>query len=199
MDGCHSRNCDWKQTRAWSSEAYRHRVSLGTRDDGHGKQDLAVVFLTNHVDAATMLICVAGLGISFSIRRELESLRTRSSEDFEVSMNPVRKIVDRQFVHDRLSFAVVCADTDLKFVTIYEVLFEFVPCDRSVQLFAGSLNLTTSTDLLGFVVVSLNESIFGGSPAEVLFAPHVLMLMSPIRSGQHLLVDNCVGRLCALV
>ena len=37
----------------------------------------------------------------------------------------------------------------------------------------------------------LTESIFDGSPAEVLFAPHVLMLVSPIRLEQHLLVDSC--------
>ena len=66
VDGCHSEKCDWK---GLSSEAYRHRVSLGT-GDGHGRQDLApkemlADLLTKHVDAAMMLNCVAGLGLRF--------------------------------------------------------------------------------------------------------------------------------------
>ena len=51
------------------SEAYRHRVSLDT-GGGHGRQDLVwkekptkemfADLQTKHVDAATMLNCVAG-------------------------------------------------------------------------------------------------------------------------------------------
>ena len=35
------------------------------------------------------------------------------------------------------------------------------------------------------------SQFFDGSPAEVLFPPRVLLLISPIRSEQHLLVDSC--------
>ena len=41
-------------TRTWSSEAYRHRVQAMVTE---GK--------ISHVDAATMLNCVAGLGMRF--------------------------------------------------------------------------------------------------------------------------------------
>ena len=51
--------------------------------------------------------------------------------------------------------------------------------------------VSTFDRLVRICVVSFNESILDGSPAEVLFAPHVLTLMSPIRSEQHLLVDSC--------
>ena len=57
-------------------------------------------------------------------------------------------------------------------------MLEFVPDDRSVQLFSISFNLTTSTDLLEFVWCVSMSQIFNGSKAEVC-------------SEQHLFVDSC--------
>ena len=78
--------------------------------EGHGRQDLA--WKEAHQGNAcrpfneTCRRCNdaelrSWIGNEISIRRE--SLRMRSSEEFEVFMNSVRKLVDTQCVHDRLS------------------------------------------------------------------------------------------------
>ena len=98
-------------------------------------------------------------------------------------MNPVRKLVDRQFVPRPFVVAVVCADTNLQPVKIYEILF--------LTSFPVRAMVPSKFQLDDFCVVSFTKSVFDGSPAKVLFSPHVPMLVSPILLEQHLLVDSC--------
>ena len=94
VDGGDGRYRDWKLTRARTSEAHRHSVSvffwvhmLVTKGKTSlGKKptkEILADFLTKHVDAATMLNCMSGSGLKYqsgesklTLKRELGTRNT---------------------------------------------------------------------------------------------------------------------------